>query len=122
MLYNLLSNAINYTGDDKRVEIRITKKFDCARVEIIDTGDGIPEEELANIWDRYYRSKTHIRSQVGTGLGLSIVKSILIGHNADFGIESTISVGSDFWFELKLPENSTNKVLRLTDNNIVSDE
>ncbi len=122
VIYNLLSNAINYTGEDKRVIIRITKKFDCAKIEIIDTGNGIPEDELANIWDRYYRSKTHIRSQVGTGLGLSIVKTILIGHNADFGIESTIGVGSNFWFELKLPENSTNKTLRLADNNIVSDD
>lgn len=122
VIYNLLSNAISYTGEDKRVVVRITKKFDCARIEVIDTGNGIPEEELANIWDRYYRSKTHIRSQVGTGLGLSIVKSILIAHNADFGIESTIGVGSDFWFELKLPENSGNKVLRLADNNIVSDD
>ncbi len=122
VLYNLLSNAINYTGEDKRVIIKITKKFDCARIEIIDTGNGIPEEELANIWDRYYRSKTHIRSQVGTGLGLSIVKTILIGHNSDFGIESTLGIGSNFWFELKLPENSTNKTLRLADNNIVSDD
>ncbi len=122
VIYNLLSNAINYTGEDKRVVIRITKKFDCAKVEIIDTGEGIPEEDLANIWDRYYRSKTHIRSQVGTGLGLSIVKTILVAHNADFGIESTIGLGSNFWFELKLPENSGNKTLRLADNNIVSEK
>lgn len=122
VLYNLLSNAINYTGEDKRVIVRVAKKFDCARIEIIDTGDGIPQEELANIWNRYYRAKTHVRSQVGTGLGLSIVKKILVGHNSDFGIESTIGVGSNFWFELKLPENSTNKMLRLADNNIVNDD
>ncbi len=122
VIYNLLSNAINYTGIDMKVFIRITKKFDCARIEIIDTGKGIPQEDLKNIWDRYYRSKTHIRSEVGTGLGLSIVKTILIGHNANFGIESTLGFGSDFWFELKLPETATNKILRLTDNNIVSDE
>ncbi len=122
VIYNLLSNAINYTGEDKRVIIRITKKFDCSRIEIIDTGNGIPKEELANIWNRYYRAKTHVRSQVGTGLGLSIVKKILEGHNSDFGIESTIGVGSNFWFELKLPENSNNKILRLADNNIVSDD
>lgn len=121
VLYNLLSNAINYTGEDKKVKIEITKKFDCAKIEIIDSGEGIPKEELSNIWDRYYRSKTHKRSQVGTGLGLSIVKTILIAHNADFGIESTIGIGSDFWFELKLPENANNKTLRLADNNIAKD-
>lgn len=122
VIYNLLSNAINYTGEDLKVKIRITKKFDCAKIEIIDSGEGISQEDLANIWDRYYRSKTHIRSQIGTGLGLSIVKTILIAHNADFGIESTIGVGSDFWFELKLPENSSNKTLRLADNNIAKDD
>lgn len=122
VIYNLLSNAINYTGDDLKVKIRITRKFDSARIEIIDTGEGIPREELANVWDRYYRAKTHIRSKVGTGLGLSIVKNILKAHNADFGIESTMGVGSNFWFELKLPENSGNKVLRLADNNTVSDD
>ncbi|MBP5661691.1 MAG: HAMP domain-containing histidine kinase, partial [Clostridia bacterium] len=122
VLYNLLSNAVNYTGEDKRVRVRITSKFDCVRVEIIDSGPGIPKEEMATIWDRYYRAKTHVRSQMGTGLGLSIVKSILTAHNADFGIDSTLGVGSNFWFELKLPENSANKTLRLADNNIVSSE
>jgi len=122
VIYNLLSNAINYAGEDKKTTVHISNKFDCARIEIIDTGNGIPQEELANIWDRYYRSKTHIRSKVGTGLGLSIVKSILIAHNADFGIESTLGVGSNFWFELKLPENAANKTLRLADNNTVTEE
>ncbi len=122
VIYNLLGNAINYTGEDKRVCVKITKKFDCARIEIIDTGEGIKKEDLANIWDRYYRSKTHIRSKIGTGLGLSIVKSILVMHNSDFGINSVVGSGSNFWFELKLPENSANKVLRLADNNTVSDD
>ena len=121
VLYNLLSNAINYTGEDQKVKIVITKKFDCAKIEVIDSGEGIAKEDIANVWDRYYRTKTHIRSQVGTGLGLSIVKMILIAHNADFGIESTIGVGSDFWFELKLPENTNNKTLRLADNNIANE-
>jgi len=122
VIYNLLSNAIHYTGEDLKVNIHITKKFDFAKIEIIDTGEGIPQEELSNIWERYYRTKNHIRSQIGTGLGLSIVKNILIAHNADFGIESTLGVGSNFWFELKLPENSNNKTLRLADNNIAKDE
>lgn len=122
VIYNLLGNAINYTGEDKRVTIRVTQKEKTAKVEIIDTGSGIPKEELANVWDRYYRAKTHVRSKIGTGLGLSIVKSILIAHNADFGIESTLGVGSDFWFELKIPEFSDHKKMLLANNNTVTEK
>lgn len=105
VLYNLISNAINYTGEDKTVKIRVTKCGTEALVEIIDSGEGISEEDLPLIWDRYYRSKTHVRSKVGTGLGLSIVKSILKMHEVDFGIKSEIGKGSDFWFYLKIAEN-----------------
>lgn len=122
VIYNLLGNAINYTGEDKKVTIRVTQKEKTAKVEIIDTGNGIPKEELANVWDRYYRAKTHVRSKIGTGLGLSIVKSILIAHNADFGIESTLGVGSNFWFELKIPEFSDHKKMLLANNNTVTEK
>ena len=75
------------------------------RISIIDTGPGIPEENLPYIWDRYYKeNKAHKRAIVGTGLGLSIVKNILQMHNAPFGIETSIGPlthGSTFWFELK---------------------
>ena len=65
-----------------------------------DTGDGIPEDQLKNIWDRYYKlDKMHSRVQ-GTGLGLSIVKSILTLHGARFGVQSRMGKGSTFWFEL----------------------
>ena len=122
VIYNLLGNAINYTGEDKKVTIRVTRKEKTAKVEIIDTGNGIPKEELANVWDRYYRAKTHVRSKIGTGLGLSIVKSILSAHNADFGIESTLGVESNFWFELKIPEFSDHKKMLLANNNTVTEK
>lgn len=119
VIYNLLSNAINYTGEDKTVKIKVSKQAGQALVQIIDSGEGISQEELPLVWDRYYRSKTHVRSKVGTGLGLSIVKSILILHQVDFGIKSTIGKGSDFWFNLKLAENGCNKIKKLGDNNSV---
>ena len=73
------------------------------RVQVKDTGEGIPERELANIWDRYYKlDKTHARSRAGSGLGLSIVRQILEAHRARYGVESTIGVGTCFWFELPL--------------------
>lgn len=66
-----------------------------------DDGEGIPPDRIAQIWDRYYRvDKVHKRAVMGTGLGLSIVKSVLEAHQATYGVDSAVGVGSVFWFEL----------------------
>ena len=98
-LYNLISNAVNYTGADKTVYIRLKKESeDKFRFSVTDTGKGIKKEELSTIWDRYYRSKQmHKRPVRGTGLGLSIVKTILERHNLEFGVESEEGKGSTFY-------------------------
>lgn len=101
VLYNLLNNAINYCGDDKTVILRVKKSDGKARVEVTDHGRGIEKDELDSVWDRYYRSARSTRTVVGSGLGLSICKSILTGHNAEFGVTSEIGKGSTFWFELR---------------------
>lgn len=104
VVYNLVSNAIAYTGKDKLVIVRQTVHDDLVRTEVIDTGKGIPKEELPVIWDRYYRAerKASGHSAVGTGLGLSIVKTILQRHGAAFGVQSTVGQGSVFWFEFQI--------------------
>lgn len=99
VLYNLIGNAINYTGADKTVTVRVSG----GRVEIVDTGKGIPPEEIDAVWDKYYRANMTKRKVVGSGLGLSIVKSILTAHDARFGVDSTVGKGTTFWFVL--PEN-----------------
>lgn len=100
VIYNLLNNAINYTGEDNTVTIRLIPKEDVIRVEISDTGKGIKEEDLPHIWDRYYKnSKKHKRNAVGTGIGLSIVKNILINHHFEYGVISKKGEGSTFYFE-----------------------
>ncbi len=102
VIYNLINNAINYTGDDKKVTIRISNEDDGILVEIIDTGCGINSDELPYIWDKYYKnSKTHKRDVVGTGLGLSIVKSILELHKYQYGVKSLKGKGSNFYFIIK---------------------
>lgn len=102
VICNLINNAINYSGEDKSVTVRLQVKGRYARVEVEDTGIGIAKEDLPYIWDRYYKvDKTHKRAQVGTGLGLSIVKSLLELHNARYGVTSTVGVGSVFWFEIE---------------------
>lgn len=101
VLYNLVSNAINYTGDDHRVVIRVKDEVEWFRVEIIDTGAGIPKEEQPLIWERYYRSRnTHQRPVAGSGLGLSIVRSALMKQNFPYGVESEPGNGSCFWFSV----------------------
>ena len=106
VLYNLVNNAINYTGVDKRVLVRQIIKGDVVRIEVTDTGEGIAEEDLSYVWDRYYKvDKTHKRAVMGTGLGLSIVKNILILHEAAYGVESKLGEGSTFWFELPIYKN-----------------
>ena len=70
-------------------------------MEISDSGEGIPADELPFIWDRYYRSReNHRRSIIGSGLGLNICRSILEKHQAPFGVDSRQGEGTVFWFEL----------------------
>ena len=102
VIYNLVNNAINYTGDDKIVTINVIKKRKNVRVEVTDTGQGISKENLELIWDKYYKvDKTHKRNKYGTGLGLSIVKSTLINLGYKYGVNSKIGKGTTFYFEIK---------------------
>ena len=99
---NLINNAINH-ADDKRIEIKCIANERTVHLDVIDRGKGIPEQELPYIWERYYKlDKSHSRSRVGSGLGLSIVRGILDLHKARYGVQSTVGVGTRFWFELPL--------------------
>jgi len=101
VVYNLINNAMTYTGNDKTVYIKQITDNKKVKIEIIDTGDGIPEDKISYIWDRYYKiNNLHKRAVVGTGLGLSIVKSILDMHNAEYGVES--DMGTMFWFKMEI--------------------
>ena len=111
VLYNLINNALNYTGEDKTVTVRqILTDDGKVRISVTDTGVGIPPEEIPKIWDRYY--KVGRRAMVGTGLGLSIVKGILTLHNAPFGVSSRVGHGSTFWFELEPILSGENEMTR----------
>ena len=102
VVYNLINNALTYTGDDKTVTITQTIQNGRVRLSVTDTGEGIEPEELPYIWNRYYRGKKpHKRAAVGTGLGLNIARSILDGYGMDYGAESTVGTGSTFWFEME---------------------
>lgn len=103
VLTNLMINALNYTGDDLTITVKAGKIDSHARIEILDSGEGIPDDQADRIWERYYRNdKTHKRDNSGSGLGLSIVRQILDQHHAAYGVSRRIGGGSNFWFELPL--------------------
>ena len=106
VIYNLINNAINYTGEDKSVVVKQIINSNKVCISVTDTGDGISKEDLPLIWERYYKvDKVHKRAAVGTGLGLSIAREVLDLHNAQFGVISKLSEGSTFWFELDIVQN-----------------
>lgn len=106
VIYNLLGNSINYTGEDKVVKVFLTAENDKIILEIIDSGKGISQEKLGTIWERYYRfSETTTRPVKGTGLGLSIVKTILDAHHLRFGVRSKKDCGSNFFVEFNRVRN-----------------
>jgi len=105
VIYNFLSNAVNYSNENKEINIKQKLIGNNVRIEVIDHGEGIPKDKLPNIWDRYYKiDKKHKRTDVGSGIGLSIVKSILELHNAKYGVSTHPSKGSTFWFEMPVSD------------------
>lgn len=100
VIYNLISNAINYSNDNKKIYITILPRKNI-RVNISDTGPGIKKEDINKIWDKYYKAeKNHKRNTIGTGLGLSIVKNIFEIHNYKYGVISKKDKGTTFYFEI----------------------
>ena len=107
VIYNLVNNAINYTGKDNTVIVNVLDNDNKILVEVIDTGDGIKDEDIPYIWNRYYKNKKkHKRNLIGTGLGLSIVKNILELHSYEYGVKSDKDKGSNFYFVVEKEKKS----------------
>jgi len=97
VLDNLINNAIHYTPDGGRIELSLYCRNKEAIITVSDTGQGIAPEDLAHIFDRFYRAdKARTRAAGGTGLGLSIVKWIVDAHQGRIEVESTPGEGSAF--------------------------
>ena len=105
VVYNLINNALNYSGDSRHVTVRQECIGDTVKVSVQDFGLGIAKENLPLVWERYYKiDKEHRRIFNGSGLGLAIVRKILELHNAQYGVDSTLGQGSTFWFCLKVSD------------------
>lgn len=99
VLENLLDNAIKFTPKGGQVFVNAIQNGDKVAISIQDNGVGIPKSELPNIFNRYY-TKTGFKKKEGTGLGLAISKHILELHNSTFDVQSEVSKGAKFSFEL----------------------
>ena len=95
VLVNLLDNAIKYTPSGGRIDIEASRGDKEVEITIKDTGIGISEDELDNIWDRLYRGDKS-RSQRGLGLGLSLVRAIVGAHRGRVEVSSKPGLGSVF--------------------------
>jgi two-component system phosphate regulon sensor histidine kinase PhoR len=103
MFINLIDNAVKYTPENGKVDVRASKENSHILTEISDTGIGIPKEHLPRIFERFYRvDKTRSRNLGGTGLGLSIVKHIVIMHGGKIEVHSEEGKGSKFSITLPL--------------------
>ncbi|MCS6801374.1 MAG: ATP-binding protein [Chloroflexota bacterium] len=94
---NLLDNAIKFTPAGGRIDVRLDRLGDRARITVADTGEGIPAEHLPNIWKRFYRvHKAGPRATAGAGLGLSIVKYLVEAHGGEVSCQSELGRGTTF--------------------------
>lgn len=96
VIYNLINNAIKYSGKVIHVNVRLDNKK--VLFEVIDHGIGIAKEDLPQIWIKYYKVNPFAKDCGSTGVGLSIVKEILEQHDFAYGVESEVGKGCRFWF------------------------
>lgn len=103
VIYNLVDNAIKFSYPDTVIRISVEEKGRKAMVAVKDDGIGIPKENLAKIWDRFYKSdSSRGKDKKGTGLGLSIAKEIITAHKENINVISTEGVGTEFIFTVPL--------------------
>jgi signal transduction histidine kinase len=101
VLGNLLSNAFKFTNKGGRVSLVVGREGDQVRMEVGDTGAGIPHEQLPHIFEKFYQADTQAPLALrGAGLGLAIAKSIVTAHNGSIEVQSRVGVGTTFTIRL----------------------
>lgn len=104
ILTNLLNNACKYTPEDAAISLTVRLDARKVVVEVCDTGPGIPEDALGQIFDRFYRvpdaRANRSRVSLGLGLGLAICKALVEAHGGRIGVTSQLGQGTTFWFTL----------------------
>jgi signal transduction histidine kinase len=103
VLRNLLENALKHTNDGGKIVISAQRIDNVIKVSVADTGEGIPAEDLPNMFERFYRvDKSRARNGGGSGLGLTIAKRLVEAHGGTIGVQSELGKGSCFFFTLPI--------------------
>ena len=112
VLTNLIVNSIKYGSNNGLTEVLVEDyNKEKVIVRVIDNGEGIEQEHLPRLFERFYRiDKNRSRKKGGSGLGLSIVKHIIEAHQEEIFVESTIGEGTEFSFTLQKPKTSSTKI------------
>jgi PAS domain S-box-containing protein len=100
VLLNLLSNAVKYNRENGRVEVKCSGTPERIRISIKDTGEGLSEDEVAQLFQAFNRLGKETSGEEGTGIGLVVTKQLVEVMGGTIGVESTVGVGSEFWIEL----------------------
>ncbi len=98
---NLIVNAVKFSGAGSEVHVTAALIDGTVRFSVIDSGRGIPPEDLERIFDRFWQADSADRR--GAGLGLAIVKAVVSAHGGTIGVSSTVGSGSNFYFDLPIP-------------------
>lgn len=102
VVVNLISNALKYTPENGAIDITLKEHNNIVEFKVKDNGIGISEEDLPNIFERFYRAdKSRSRQTGGAGIGLTITKSIVEAHGGEIQVRSKLNEGSEFILELK---------------------
>ena len=109
VMTNLLGNALRYT-EDGQIKIEIVEDRETISLSVIDSGDGIPEEDVPFVFDRFYKAdKARTRGKTGTGIGLAIVANVVRSHDGEVQVESELGKGSVF--RIQLPKKQRKRTL-----------
>jgi signal transduction histidine kinase len=98
VLGNLIGNALKFTPEGGRIHVRADRDGDCVRVSVTDDGEGIGEEDLPHVFDRFWQARR--AREGGAGLGLAIAQRIIDAHGGEIRVESEVGRGSTFVFTL----------------------